>query len=118
MALAPGVVVGSVTIVAMRVPDLREMMTDGRSCALGCAIPPRPLLEVLRVILAVGVTPCRLRGGRSVNAAHINPSGSPLARRCRRWLVNIFASKRLALLSSFWLAWNRQGSRQLLPGSL
>ena len=32
---------------------------------------------------------------RSVNATHINPSGSLLARRCRRWLVNISASKRL-----------------------
>ena len=32
---------------------------------------------------------------RSVNAVHNDPSGSLLARRCRRWLVNISASKRL-----------------------
>ena len=33
---------------------------------------------------------------RSVNAAHINPSGSLFARQCRPWLVNVFASKRLS----------------------
>ena len=30
-----------------------------------------------------------------MKAAHTNPSGSLLARRCRRWLVNISASKML-----------------------
>lgn len=44
------------------VPGVRQM-ADGRSCTLGSAIPPRPLLGVLRMIIVVGVLPCRSQGG-------------------------------------------------------